>query len=149
MSPRLRNCTLRYVCQQKTQVSLQYPYHLIFARCSRCTAKSTMYLQADRGDFDHTVLTRWHTYWKVNFLTWHFIHDDDGLVFYIPFNMILVISRWWKGDNEKLCAMNSWADVHLWWDLNPGPLDLKLEALTTRSPRCFWHFIYKIGCDTH
>ena len=32
-------------------------------------------------------------------------YDDDDLVFYIPFNIILVISRWWKGDNERLCAM--------------------------------------------
>ena len=28
--------------------------------------------------------------------------DVDGLVFYIPFNIIF-ISRWWKGENEKLC----------------------------------------------
>ena len=31
--------------------------------------------------------------------------DDDDSSFYVPFNIISVISRLWKGDNEKLCAM--------------------------------------------
>ena len=31
--------------------------------------------------------------------------DDDDLVFYIPFNIIEVISRQLKSDNEKFCAM--------------------------------------------
>ena len=31
--------------------------------------------------------------------------DDDGLVLYVPFNIILVISRWWKDNNERLHAM--------------------------------------------
>ena len=29
----------------------------------------------------------------------------DKLRFYVPFNSISVISRRWKGENEKLCAM--------------------------------------------
>ena len=31
--------------------------------------------------------------------------NDDDLMFYIPFNIILVISRQWKGDNERLSAV--------------------------------------------
>ena len=31
--------------------------------------------------------------------------DEDDSVFYIPFNIIYIISRQWKDDNEKLCAM--------------------------------------------
>ena len=31
--------------------------------------------------------------------------DDDDLVFYVPFNIIQIISRQWKGENERLCAM--------------------------------------------
>ena len=30
---------------------------------------------------------------------------EDDLVFYIPFNMIKVISRQWKDGNERLCAI--------------------------------------------
>ena len=29
----------------------------------------------------------------------------DDLQFYIFFNSISVISRWWVGDNERLCAI--------------------------------------------
>ena len=29
----------------------------------------------------------------------------DDFVFNVPFNIILVISRRWKGDNERFCAM--------------------------------------------
>ena len=31
--------------------------------------------------------------------------DDDGLVFYVPFNIISIISRQWKGHKQRLCAM--------------------------------------------
>ena len=39
--------------------------------------------------------------------------DDDveDLVLYIPFNIIQVISRWQKGDNERLCPINK-STVH-------------------------------------
>ena len=44
------------------------------------------------------------------------IKNDDDFVFYVPFNIIYVISRWWKGDNERLYAMKHytvWAEIHL------------------------------------
>ena len=30
--------------------------------------------------------------------------NPDGLVFQVPFNVIQVIKRQWKDDNERLCA---------------------------------------------
>ena len=35
----------------------------------------------------------------------------DGLVFYVPFNNIQVISRRWKDDNERLCAMKRYQSL--------------------------------------
>ena len=46
--------------------------------------------------------------------------DDNDLVFYIPFNIIQIILRWWKSDNERLPAMKertesepgtSWSEI--------------------------------------
>ena len=31
--------------------------------------------------------------------------DNADLEFYVPFNIILVTSRWWEGDNEGLHAI--------------------------------------------
>ena len=45
-------------------------------------------------------------------------------VFYIPFNIIKVISRQGKGDNERLCAMKRNSHELIQWDLNSGPHDL-------------------------
>ena len=33
------------------------------------------------------------------------LNNDDNLIFYAPFNIFQVISRIWKGDNDRLCAM--------------------------------------------
>ena len=45
--------------------------------------------------------------------------DDDGdddLVFYVSFNIVWVIWRRWRGDNETLCAMQravqSWSEFY-------------------------------------
>ena len=67
--------------------------------------------------------------------------DDDGLAFYFPFNIIYVILRSWKGDNERLCAMNCrrrlWPELRFQEYSNPWPRYPKSEKLTTR-PR--WRF---------
>ena len=68
---------------------------------------------------------------------WAF-YDDDDLVFYIPFNIIQVILRQWKGDNERFCAMKH-CSVNS-WDLNPGPHDLELRAPTLCQPDASWVF---------
>ena len=39
--------------------------------------------------------------------------DDDDLLFYIPFNIIEVISRQWKADNEWLYAMKRSHELNL------------------------------------
>ena len=44
-------------------------------------------------------------------------------------------------------AIQSWAEFRLPWDSNPGPLDPKLEALITQSPRLFkslYTFMYYV-----
>ena len=32
---------------------------------------------------------------------------NDDLVFYVPFNIIEVISRRWKDDNERFCVVSA------------------------------------------
>ena len=34
-----------------------------------------------------------------------FKFKDDDFVFYVPFNIIYIISRLWKGDNKRHCAI--------------------------------------------
>ena len=42
---------------------------------------------------------------SICFLKEQFDRDDNrDLVFYVPFNIMKVISRRWKGYNERLCA---------------------------------------------
>ena len=53
-------------------------------------------IQSDQGLA--CLLTEWAD-------TVELMDDDNGLVFYIPFNIIQVISRQWKDDNERLSAM--------------------------------------------
>ena len=61
--------------------------------------------------------------------------DNDGLMFYVPFNIISVTVRWWKDDNERLCAMKlcvvtSWIPTFQ-PDVSPRPGDPKPGVLTT------------------
>ena len=63
-----------------------------------------------------------------------FYDDEDGLVFYVPFNIIYVISRWWKEDNERLCAMK--CSTVMSWILPPAGFELWTlwsEGLITHS----------------
>ena len=74
---------------------------------------------------------------KQDLQTWrHFSHgieELDGWVRVLrPFNSISVISRWWKGEHERLCAMK-----RLQRDSNPRPRDPKSGALTARPRGCF------------
>ena len=56
---------------------------------------------------------------------------NDDLVFHTPFNIIKVISRQWKYDNDRLCAMKCRKLMSRQWDLKPEACELKLGALTT------------------
>ena len=42
-----------------------------------------------------------------------FTSVDDNLVFYVPFNIMLVISKWWKCVHERLCAMKCLPSRHM------------------------------------
>ena len=53
-------------------------------------------------------------------------------MFYVPFNIVYVISRLWKCDNGRLCAMKYHS--HEWRDSTPVHLIQSLEALTTWPP---------------
>ena len=52
----------------------------------------------------------------------------DDLQFYVLFNSISVISRWWVGDNERLCSME------LCLPLKRPPPQVGLESTTARLP---------------
>ena len=58
-----------------------------------------------------------------------------------PFNSISVISRRWKGEHERLCAMKPiqvWEESRLKGDSNARPRELKSGALTARPRGRFW-----------
>ena len=53
-------------------------------------------------------------------------------------SVLLVILRWWKDNNQRLCAVK-WSVFHLQQDSNPGSHDLQMTAQTTHPPMfsCF------------
>ena len=66
------------------------------------------------------------------------------------FSTLSVILRWWVRMKGSLCAMMHFYSHKLnsAFSQNPGPHDLKSEALTTRTPGCsfllrpsIWHYI--------
>ena len=53
----------------------------------------------------------------------------DSLGLYVLFNSISVISRWWKGEHEGLCAMKGHLDSErTLWVSNQRPHDPKCEG---------------------
>ena len=79
-----------HVRPAKTQISLGIrPVWSESLLCTQWVAKNPNFLHADSEDSDQTVRM-----------------PMDGWVRVLrPFNSISVISRWWKGEHERLCAM--------------------------------------------
>ena len=63
--------------------------------------------------------------------------DDDDLVFYDPFNIVWVILRQWKDDNERLCVMEHCTVMS--WISTTG--EIQMRELVIKSQEC-WSFTH-------